>query len=433
MFFLYTLLYSTVLALLFPFQYLKRPRTLRNKWVRERCGLIDYPAAEKPSDTHLVSHLNGKESGTLWVHAVSVGEVNAALPLLKALRETYPSKRIIFSTVTDTGQKVAQEQSPRGTITVYLPFDIPFMIKRVLKRVAPEILIVIETEIWPNLFRVFKEYKLPILLLNGRISENSFRGYQKISFFMKKVLDAVDVFGMQGKKDAERITKVGADVSKVSITGNFKFDTAPSPDIPRWTARIHGPTLVAGSTHEGEEEVITSVHADLKKDFKNLNLIIAPRHPERFRNVEEMLNIKNIPYLKRSAFNSSQSEMNSIEGQLILLDTIGELSSVYGASDIAIIGKSFRGYGGQNPLEAACWGKPIVCGPHMENFPVMQDFIREGGAIQVTEESLYTKLKELLSSPEHAQQIGKKAQEIYRKNAGAVQRAMEIIGNHMKK
>ena len=401
--------------------------------MRERFGLVDYPATGKTADTPHVHHPKEKEEGTLWVHSVSVGEVNAALPLLKALKEKYPSKRFILSTVTDTGQKVARERSPEGTITVYLPFDIPFMIRNILKRVKPEILIVIETELWPNLFRTFKEYKIPILLLNGRISAHSRKGYRKISFFMKKVLDAVDFFGMQGQDDADRIREIGADVSKVSIIGNFKFDTKPSSGIPEWTANINGPTLIAGSTHEGEEELIISVYGDLKKDFKNLNLIVAPRHPERFKNAEEILTAKNVPYLKRSTLNTSQSERNRLEGQLILLDTIGELSSVYGASDIAIIGKSFRGYGGQNPLEPACWGKPIVCGPHMENFPVIQDFISEGAAIQVIEEDLYTQLKELLSSPEQAQQIGKRAKEIYRKNAGAVEKAIEAIDEYISK
>jgi len=433
MFFLYTFLYTIVLALLFPFQYLKRPRELRTKWVGERFGLIDDPATEKSSDIASTHYLQVQARGTVWVHSVSVGEVNAALPLLKALKKKYPSKRLILSTITDTGQKVARQRSPEGTLTVYLPFDIPFMIRNILKRVRPEMLIVIETELWPNLFRIFKEYKIPILLLNGRISENSCKGYKKISFFMKKVLDTVDFFGMQGQDDADRILEIGADLSKVSTIGNFKFDTKPSSDIPEWTARISGPTLIAGSTHEGEEELVISVYADLKKDFRNLNLIIAPRHPERFRIVEELLTAKKIPYLKRSTFNTSRTEKNSIESQIILLDTIGELSSVYGASDIAIIGKSFRGYGGQNPLEPACWGKPVVCGMHMENFPVIHDFIREGAAVQVTEEGLYTQIKELLSSPEHAQQMGEKAKEIFRKNAGAVGKAMEIIGNHMKK
>lgn len=433
MFFLYTLLYTVALALVFPLQYLKRPRELRSRWGRERFGLIDSPATEESGDAHHVQHQKEKQRETVWLHSVSVGEVNAALPLLKALKEKYPSKRLILSTVTDTGQNVARERSPEGTRIVYLPFDIPFMIRNILKRFKPDMLIVIETELWPNLFRIFKEHKIPILLLNGRISKSSHKGYQKISFFMRKVLDTVDFFGMQGQDDAHRIVEIGANVSKVSVIGNFKFDTHPTPGIPKWTAWIKGPTLTAGSTHEGEEELLLSVYGDLKKDFRNLNLIIAPRHPERFKSTEEMLTAKNIPYLKRSTFTTSSPESKSLEGQVILLDTIGELSSVYGASDIAIIGKSFRGYGGQNPLEPACWGKPVVCGPHMENFPVIQDFIREGAAVQVTEEGLYGQLKELLTSPERAQQIGEKAKELYRKNAGAVVKAMEIIENHMKK
>jgi len=414
MYLFYSLIYIVALIFISPFEYFKRPGYIRKRWLKDKFGFLD--------SSLITYHLS-----PIWVHAVSVGEVMAALPLLKRLREKYPTKNIILSTITDTGQKVARERVPEGTGVVYLPFDITPLISSVIKKVQPVILIIIETELWPNLIRSFRKNSIPVILLNGRISENSFRGYKRISFFMKEVLSHIDFFGMQGEEYAERIRSLGVSTAKVINTGNFKFDSSPPSKIPAWTENIKGPVITAGSTNEGEEEFITSVYHELKKDSPALNLIIAPRHPERFKGVEDMLRLKGISFIKRSAFSNQLPESTIVQGQIILLDTVGELSAIYGISDIAIIGKSFRGYGGQNPLEPAYWGKLIVCGTHMENFPVIRDFYTEGAAIEVREDELYSTLKELLLSPEKAGEIGSKAQELYRKNAGAVERSLKIV------
>jgi 3-deoxy-D-manno-octulosonic-acid transferase len=426
MYLLYSLIYTIAIIFLLPFEYFKRPKDIRKRWLREKFGFLNSSFVPHPSSL-------------IWVHAVSVGEVMAALPMLKSLKKRYPSRGIILSTITDTGQKVAKEGAPEDTIIVYLPFDIASILNTVLKRIKPEILIVIETELWPNLFRVFKENGIPVILFNGRISEGSFKGYRKVSFFMKRILSYVDFFGMQGEEYAERIRSLGANKSRVKTLGNFKFDTKPPSQIPEWTKKIKGPVIIAGSTYEREEEFLTSVYLELKKDFPDLNLIIAPRHPERFKGVEDMLSAKGISFIKRSAFSTQHSELSeatdwqTIKGMIILLDTIGELSAVYGIADIAIIGKSFKGYGGQNPLEPAYWEKPILCGPHMENFPVIEEFFKEGAAIRVGEEDLLTKLKDLLLSPEKSKAIGSKARMLYNKNAGAVEKAMEIIEKRISK
>jgi 3-deoxy-D-manno-octulosonic-acid transferase len=362
---------------------------------------------------------------------VSVGDVMAAAPLLKSLKERYPMKGMILSTVTDTGQKVAKERAPEGTKIIYLPFDIPQILNAVVKKVMPAILIVIETELWPNMFRVFKQNGIPVILLNGRISENSFRGYGKISFFMKKVLSCVDFFGMQNEEYADRLKSLGVPDASVRSIGNFKFDTRPSPLIPEWTERIRGPVVAAGSTYEGEEDLITSVYTELRKEFPDLNLILAPRHPERFRNVEAMLKSKGVSFVKRSDLDGERPEAQTLTGTIILLDTIGELSAIYGISDMAIIGKSFRGSGGQNPLEPAYWGKPVICGPHMENFPVIRDFFKAGAAVEANENNLYAKLKGLLLHPEKARDVGLRGHQLYRKNAGAVKAAMEIVARYL--
>ena len=445
MYFLYSLLYCVVLLFLLPLHYLKRPKQLRKRWLREKFGFINPPLSPLAK-----GGIDGSESirtkgGIIWVHAVSVGEVMAALPLLKKLREKYPSKNITLSTITDSGQKVGREGAPEGTSVVYLPFDIPFILRTVLGRFKPELLITIETELWPNIFKIFKEHGIPVILLNGRISGNSFKGYKKIFFFMKRVLAYVDLFCMQSELDAERIRSLGVERDRIKVLGNFKFDTKPPSAIPEWAERISGPVLIAGSTHEGEEELIISVYRELKKDFFDLNLIIAPRHPERFQGVEDLLRSKGLSFIKRSEFRTSNpitpplekvggggfSEPQFLKGEIILLDTVGELSAVYGIADIAIIGKSFKGYGGQNPLEPAYWGKAIVCGPHMENFPFIRDFYSQGASLEANEESLYSALRELLYSPEKVRKMGDKAKEIYMKNSGAVEKAMEVLTQYI--
>jgi 3-deoxy-D-manno-octulosonic-acid transferase len=456
MYFLYSLLYCLVLFFLLPVHYLKRPKELRKRWLREKFGFIEpsWSFLSKGgseggygSESTRTNRLTG---GIIWIHAVSVGEVMASFPLLKRLREKYPSKRIILSTVTDTGQNVGKNAAPEGTSVVYLPFDIPFALKTILKRVTPEILITIETELWPNTFRVFKDRGIPIILMNGRISENSFKGYKKISFFMRRVLSNVSLFCMQSDLDAERIGGLGVNRERIEVLGNFKFDTRPPSAIPAWAKRIVGPVLIAGSTHDGEEELMISVYRELHREFPDLNLIVAPRHPERFNEVEDLFKSKGMPFVKRSTLGVQYSAPSPspiewegrggggtptpeslLSGTIMLLDTVGELSAVYSISDIAVIGKSFKGYGGQNPLEPAYWGKAIVCGPHMENFPFIRDFYGQGAASEVNEKSLYPALRQLLLLPETAKKMGKKAKELYMKNTGAVDRATEVISQYI--
>jgi len=415
MFFIYSIVYAAVIVILFVPQYLARPKELRRKWLKEKLGYFP------------------KTDSSLWIHAVSVGEVGASVPLLKKLREEYPDFQIIFSTVTDTGQEVASAKVPCGTSVVYLPFDIGFVLRRCLRRVNPKIFITIETELWPNMFRIFGDRGVPVLILNGRISEKSSKGYEKISFFMKKVLDNVKIFGMQSQTDADRVIRIGADPQKVMILGNFKFDGDIPGGVPSWALAIKGPVIVAGSTHSGEEEIVIEAYRENLERFPGLKLLLAPRHPARFREVADLLRTKGIPFVKRSELCArpdevkEKTEQGTFNRHVILLDSVGELPSVYGIADIAIVGKSFMGHGGQNPLEPAFWGKPILCGPHMENFPFIREFYREGAAFEVEPSRLAKKIREILVSPEKAEFAGKKGKELYQRNSGAVQRAMEIV------
>lgn len=420
MFSLYSLLYFIVMFVLLPFEYAKRPKALKSKWLRERFGFIPLPSFKK------------NNSQLIWVHAVSVGEVISTVPFIRKLKSRHPSLRIILSTITDTGQQVARDRLSDIADIVYLPFDLMFILRRLFKRTNADVFITIETELWPNLFRVLKREGIPILVFNGRLSDDSFKGYRKIRFFIKDVVGCVNVFGMQDYVYGERIMALGADKEKVRIVGNFKFDIKPPGKPPEWSASLKYPVILAGSTHEGEEELVISVFERLRNDFSKLNMIIAPRHPERFGRVEDMIRTKGLDYVKRSELGVPGTEKRSIEGKIIILDTIGELASAYGIADIAIIGGSFINHGGHNPLEPAFWGKPVICGPHMENFPFIQDFYREGSAKRSDADGLYDVLKALIESPEKRKAMGDKARDLYNEKSGAVDRALEILERYIE-
>jgi len=414
MFLIYSILYAIAITILFVPQYLKRPRDLRKKWLREKFGFFDSSRA-------------ARNASRIWIHAVSVGEVNAAIPFLRKLKNAHPEIPLILSTITDTGQKVAREKAPDGTTVVYLPFDLRFILKRCFEKARPTLFVVIETELWPNIFRVSHERHVPVLVLNGRISEKSAKGYRRISFFMKRVLDRGTLFCMQSHADAERIKDIGADEKKVRVINNFKFDMDISQDVPEWVREMPGPVIVAGSTHKGEEEIIIDAYRENVYLFPGLKLIIAPRHPERFLEAEEVIKKSDIRYIKRSEFIGESQGVKAKRFNILLLDTVGELTAVYSCADIAIMGKSFEGFGGQNPLEPAYWSLPIICGPHMENFPFMDEFYAEGAAFEVASGGLAKKLKELLMQPEKAKAAGEKARALYLKNSGAIDRALDII------
>jgi 3-deoxy-D-manno-octulosonic-acid transferase len=403
MFLIYSVLYAVVVTILLLPEYLKRPKGLRSKWLREKFGYLP------------------ESSSVIWVHAVSVGEVGASLRLLQRLKKEFPGSSLILSTITDTGQKVAREKVPAGTQVVYLPFDIGFILKRCIERINPRIFVVVETELWPNIFRALSRAGVPIAVVNGRISEKSARGYRTISFFMRKVFSFVRAFGVQGEIDALRLREIGAPKDKIRILGNFKFDMNISGEIPSWAEALGGPVIVAGSTHRGEEELILAAYNENRDRFPGLKLVLAPRHPERFHEVEELLKSSGIPYVRRSSI-EGQPDAKILEEKIILLDTVGELSAVYAVADIAVIGKSFAAVGGQNPLEPAFWGKSIICGPHMENFPFIKDFYN----------ALAKKIKELLLAPEKARAAGFKAKDLYIKNSGAVDRAVEMIRDFIR-
>jgi 3-deoxy-D-manno-octulosonic-acid transferase len=425
MYFIYSFLYAAAVCVLLLPQYLKRPPELRMTWLREKLGISRITA--------------GKDTARpFWVHAVSVGEVTAAIPLLNILKTSCPDAPIILSTMTDTGRRVAESKAPRGVSVVYMPFDISCVMKRFMRRISPLLFLIVETELWPNAIRVAHHQGVPVIMVNGRISAKSFSGYTAISGFMKTVLSYGTLFLMQTEGDAERMRLMGADEKKVLVAGSFKFDSPDLQTIPSWAARLQGPIIVAGSTHAGEEVLLLSAFRSNLGQAPSLKLVLAPRHPERFAEVEALVKESGLPFIRRTELLETDGEDTvdlCRDIRILLLDSIGELSAVYGIADIAVIGKSFLeqgGQGGQNPLEPAQWGKAILCGPHMENFPFIRDFYQEGAAFEVTAEGLAGKIRELLEAPSVAREAGEKARQIYARNSGAVERTVGMIGQYIR-
>ncbi|MBI4688622.1 MAG: 3-deoxy-D-manno-octulosonic acid transferase [Nitrospirae bacterium] len=423
---LYNILSAIALLFYFPLLVFKKGPQNRAEFLKERLGLSAY------------------EKTDIWVHAVSVGEVISSLPFLRKLKKELPEINITLSTTTYTGQKIARDRFPEAQRIMYMPVDACFCVNKVIEQLRPRIFIAIETEIWPQLFRRLKKSGSQVAILNGRISKESFEGYRLIKPFMKKALSFADCLYMQGDNDALRIIAIGAEADKVKVMGNFKFDFEP-PSLPE--LNITGEVFVAGSTHRGEEEVIVSAFENVKKTHPDLKLLLAPRRPERFQEVEEILRRRNLSFIRRTdlkqgaeaqrhkgtehrAQNTDKHEtMNhELSADVILLDTIGELSGIYSKATIAFVGGSLIPHGGHNILEPAYWSKPVLFGPHMDNFPFVEQFLREGAGLMVKDsEEIANTLGYLLDNPAKAAEIGVRAKKITDSNAGAVRKAVELI------
>jgi 3-deoxy-D-manno-octulosonic-acid transferase len=415
MIFIYDLLYVIALLLIFPFEYLKRPKDLRKTWLSEKTGSTGNGV--------------GRDRKDIWIHAVSVGEVLAALPLIEKLRESGHSS-VLLSTITDTGRQIATEKAPDGVEIMYLPFDLKIFLNKAIRFFSPRIFMTMETEIWPNLFTSMKDAGIPVFIFNGRISDRSFHRYKKIRFFLKKLFRAVEVAGMQTSQDAERIRAMGMDDDKVKTIGNFKFDIQDTLQAPEWTERLEGTNIVAGSTHEGEEELIVDTYLKLRSDHDPLNLILAPRHPQRFRNVENLLMNRKVNFIKRSVLDEHQG---ALKDAVVLIDTLGELSGLYSVASVCIIGGSFVPVGGHNLFEAAYWSKPVVCGKHMNNFPLTKDFERNDAVRIADKDALYDILFELLNSRESRETLGRNAHNLFLENRGAAEKAIGLLDTYISR
>src|SRR5215468_3893756 len=324
----------------------------------------------------------------IWIHAVSVGETLAAKPLIAALKMRFPQYSLIISTTTETGQAVARSRVTEADGICYFPIDWRFSVRRALDVIRPRIVILMESELWLNFLSECEARRVPVIVANGRISDRSFERSRVFGFFSRRLYGLVTRFAMQSGLDAERATALGAKTERVTVTGNLKFEIGDAKEAPRIAEMAKAfalgpaPLIIAGSTTEGEEEIVLEAFEGLRKEnaFKRVRLLIAPRHPERFDAVARLLKSSQLRLARRTS-----PEGNCDAADVILLDTVGELAAIYGFASVVFVGGSLVPKGGHNILEPALHAKPIVVGPHMENFrEIASEFLRRGALLQLS-------------------------------------------------
>lgn len=368
--------------------------------------------------------------GSLWIHAVSVGEVNAAEPLIKALRGDYPNAPLVITTVTPTGKARVHQLFGDSVFHVYLPYDLPFSVGRFLKRIRPRLALIVETEIWPNLYHACHRRGIPLMIVNARLSERSMRGYKPLRSIVRSALRCVQLIAAQSRTDAARYRLLGGESDQIVVTGNMKFDmpipvgaVAEGASLrDRWGPRR--PVWIAASTHEGEEQMVLEAHLQVLKRLPDALLLLAPRHPERFRSVEHA-----VRGLGFSVATRSVDGVPSLSDQVFVIDAMGQLMPFFATADVAFVGGSLVPIGGHNVLEPASLSTPVLVGPHTFNFEeITRSLVQHGGARRVSDrEGLGTEALNLLRDPVAREQMGLAAQQVFERERGAVKRIMQLI------
>jgi len=377
-------------------------------------------------------NLDGDES--IWVHAVSVGEVLSARPLISELRACYPKLRLFLSTTTLTGQQLARRSVPDVDAVFYFPFDWTITARRTLNVVKPRLFVMTETEIWPNLLRECRRRGVRTLMVNGRISYRSFPRYRLIRPFMKRVLADIDRFCVQGEETSRRLIELDADPARIIVTGSLKFDSLESSPTPgRGRERVlrffrvppTRPVIIAGSTLKGEEEPVIRAFNRVRASGVNALLVIAARHPERFDEVERLCRHEGLTVVRRTELAIDADP----RADAVVLDTIGELAQLYQIATVVFVGGSLVPAGGHNILEPALYGKPVVFGPHMQNFgEIAETFLSNGAAIQIrTAGELQETMLSLIGDPVRRARVGAAARALVESNRGARDRTLAVI------
>lgn len=421
-------LYDIAWLLVLPFVLLAAlTRTMRGKRRREGLGeRFGFIPPEK------LASLAGYE--VIWVHSVSVGETIAAKPLIKAVRQKFPDHRIVLSNVTETGHEIAAGLADVD-LAIYFPFDISFIVARALRAIKPSCLVIIETEIWPNLLRAARRGGIPVLLANGRISDRSFGRYMKFAWAFRRILPDFVALCMQSAEDASRIEAMGAPDANVHVTGNLKYDIpflAPTPELKgtlrkKYALSLELPVFIAASTHRGEEELMTDAYLKILSQGAELTMVLVPRHPERAAEVSGILAGRGIPCRLRSTLGTEPEPLRN--GEVLLVDTIGELMDLYSASDIAFVGGSLVTVGGHNVLEPLSRKLPVLFGPHMHNFREISGLLldRDGGLRVMDAEQLAQALWKLLTEPARRRQLADNGARLLTENSGATERHVAIM------
>ncbi|GAA81099.1 lipid IV(A) 3-deoxy-D-manno-octulosonic acid transferase [Pseudoalteromonas sp. BSi20495] len=370
----------------------------------------------------------------LVFHCASVGEVLAATPLIKALQKAHPNLNILITCNTPTGREQILSQFKNTVACSYLPIDFPFATARFLKRIKPQALCILETELWPNLMAISHKKNIPVLVINARLSEKSQQGYQKVAKLTHIIMRSITVLASHNKTDAKRFIELGLEASKSHVTGSIKFDITPSADqlakvlnLKQLYSSNERFVWVAGSTHPVEHELVLLAHQELLKKQPNALLIIAPRHPEQFDKVAELLTQSPLSFSRRSQNNYNNE-------QVLLADTLGELQFLYGAANVSFIGGSLIRRGGHNPLESAAFSVGVITGPHTYNFDhVYPELTKLKGAVVVnSNDELAKQLITFSQNTKACQTLGIKAAQCVTKNQGAIQKTLNIINQYLE-
>ncbi len=417
MYLLYSILYAIALVISSPYWLARMLQEGKYRaGLKERLGWV--PARLKRATAPHQS---------IWIHAVSVGEVLAISGLVNALRKQFPERDVYVSTTTLTGQTLAREKFGSERV-FYLPLDLPFAINPFLAAIQPTMIVLAETEFWPNLIHIAKGRGCQIAVVNARISDRSLPGYKRFRFLLKQVLRNIDLFLAQTEVDHERLIAIGAGADRVRVAGNLKFDAKAPAESPlsQQLRRVLQPnprTLVFGSTVDGEEELLIPCFKSVLREFPRALIILAPRHPERFDAVAELLRSAGLNFWRRSTWSGTAPA-----GGVLLLDTIGELASVYSVAEIAFVGGSLVPRGGHNILEPAQFAKPILVGPHCENFrEIVRTFLASHAVLVVNTEQLIATVLRLLQQPHEATQLGSRAFHVVEGGRGSTQRTLAGI------
>jgi len=422
MYFLYNLIISIFFIIAFPYFLIRSVFAPRYRaGLKEKLGFISRS-----------KRLVLSNQPNIWLHAVSVGEILASLPLIELIKKNCPEHQLVVSTTTLTGQEIARKRIS-GVIIIYFPLDLLWIVSRVLNIIEPSVFLVAESEIWPNFFKQAYRHKIPIVLFNGRISNFSYSRYKKLGLFFRHVLSFISSFGMQTELDARRIISLGGEARRVKVTGNTKFDAlerldARETEMLKEEFKISDKDLilVAGSTHPGEEEIILKCFLELKKEFTNLRLILCPRHLERLNEVEGIISHFGLSFLRRTQLAIDETRKAPL---VFLLDTIGELAKIYSLATVVFVGGSLVPKGGQNILEPVNFGKPTIFGHYISNFQEIAELIENSGIgfrIQNGTE-LCGKISLLLKDKQLREDIKNKAGLIIDNNKGASVKNFEII------
>ena len=415
------IIYSAIFYLLTPiillrllYRALKAP-AYRKRWA-ERFGFPVY--AESTADF-------------IWLHAVSVGETLAAVPLVKTLQEKYPQHRLMVTCMTPTGSERIKAAFGDSVDHSYMPYDTPDAVARFLNRLKPKMLIIMETELWPNTIAACQSRDIPVILANGRLSARSATAYQRISSLVQPMLSGISAVAAQHKDDGDRFIRLGLPPSALEVTGNIKFDLSLDQDVQdratvlseQWHCGNNRPVFLAASTHRGEDEIILQAFGQIKQQVDNALLVLVPRHPERFNQVGELCISAGFTLARRSAGDKVEA------ADVLLGDTMGELMVFFGACDVAFVGGSLVATGGHNMIEPAAWGVPVLTGPHLFNFTEASQLLLAADGMLVCNDAaeLAEQCISLMGNKGRRQEMGNAARLVAEANRGALDKLMSVI------